>query len=122
MKIKITHDVFNITNRLKHIDKDYFVLFNTKIQKYEVHNSCFANTYCLTLPFNSLDSRAIDYVLKSQKVDEMIEEIESNNLKIEKSNNQIIEDRVKYQLKEIYDYSSKKVVGVDADAYKYKWC
>lgn len=122
MKIKLEHDVFNITKRLKQINKAYFVLYNTKSQKYEIHNQNYQNTYCLTLPFNQLDARTIDYVLKSQNVEQMLLEIEENNLKLEKSNKQLIEDRTKYQLNEIYNYANKKVVDFNGNAYKFKWC
>lgn len=122
MKIRLNHDVFNITNRLKQINEGYFVVFNTLNDKYEVHNEKYKNSYCLTLPFSALDSRAIDYVRRSENVEEVLEEIESNNSKLEMQNKKIIEDRSKYQLKEIYDYANKKCVDFDGNAYKFNWC
>ena len=122
MKIKIQHDVFNIVNRIKQINAGYFVMFNTKNQKFEIHNKNYKNTLCLTLPFNQLDCRAIEYVLKSQNVEQMLAEIENNNLKIEKSNKEQLQDRTTYQLNEIYNYANKKVVDFDGNAYKFEWC
>ena len=122
MKIKIQHDVFNIVNRLKQINSGYFVMFNTQTEKFEIHNNNYKNTLWLTLPFNQLDCRAINYVLKSQNVEQVLLEIENDNLKLEKSNKEKLEDRTTYQLNEIYNYANKKVVDFDGDAYKFEWC
>ena len=63
MKIKLSSDVYNISNRVKNIDKDYYVLFNTSNAKFEIHNkSQIGSTYCLTLPFNELDERALNLI------------------------------------------------------------
>lgn len=122
MKIKIEHDVFNIVNRLKTINKNYFVLFNLKTKKFELHNKSTKNTLCLILPFERLDARTITHVLKSEKIDECLKEIEIVNEKISKSNKEKLEDKVKYQLKEIYDFASSKVKNFDGNAYKFDWC
>lgn len=82
MKIRIDNDVYGISKRIKYIDKDYYVQYNTSKQKFEVHNSSqLVNTYCLTLPFNELDERALNYVRKTQStnIDEILEKIENDN-------------------------------------------
>lgn len=122
MKVKITHDVFNIVKRLKAINKNYFIMFNTKTNKYEIHNLKYKNTLCLVLPYNALDNRAITYVLKSERVEEQLELIEKTNLKIEKSNKEKLNDKINYQLKEIYSYANKKVNDFDGDGFKFNWC
>lgn len=68
MKIKIENDVFDIAHRLKSIDSGYFVVYDTVRQKYEVHNTGnIGNTYCLTVPYKSLDARVVDLVNKTRK-------------------------------------------------------
>lgn len=121
MRIKITHDVFNIAKRIKQINKNYFIMFNTKSENFEVHNKSYKNTFCLCLPFKNLDSRVITYVLKSEKVEECFEEIEKNNSKLEKSKQNKIKDMVNYQLKEIYDYANKKATDFNGNAFKTNW-
>ena len=89
MKIQIFNDVYNISNRIKNIDRDYYVVYNTSKQKFEIHNSSQIGTsYCLTLPYNELDERALKYVLKSStnNIDEILEKIENNNNSIESAN------------------------------------
>lgn len=82
MKIKLMHDVFNISKRIKEIDKYYYIVFNTLAKKFEVHNSMqIGSSFCLTLPFDELDERTIDYVYKtkSENIDKILEQIEKEN-------------------------------------------
>lgn len=88
MKIKLKSDNLFITDRLKEIDNSYFVLYDTKTKKYQLHSDCQSETsYCLTFPFNSLDNRAIDFALKSrvQNKKKIFDEIEKENEKFIKS-------------------------------------
>lgn len=85
MKVQILNDVYNIAKRIKDIDKNYYIMFDTSTHKFEIHNSNqIGSSYCLTIPFNELDERTLKYVLKTQSVniDEILNEIEQdNNLK-----------------------------------------
>ncbi|HEY8423462.1 MAG TPA: hypothetical protein VIL23_01715 [Clostridia bacterium] len=68
MKIKIENDLYDIANRLKSIDSGYFVVFDTERKKYEIHNTNnIGNTYCLTVPYDCLDARAVDFVNKTRR-------------------------------------------------------
>ena len=89
MKIQINFDVYNISKRIKDIDRDYYVVYDTSKQKFEVHNSKqIGSTYCLTLPYCELDERSLDYVLKTQStnVEEILEKIENDNKILESTN------------------------------------
>lgn len=82
MKIKLTFDVYNISKRIKEIDKDYYIVFNTSNSKFEVHNSSQNfGSYCLTLPYKTIDERVLEYVQKtsSANMDYILNEIQSNN-------------------------------------------
>lgn len=82
MKIKIESDVYNISKRIKVIDKDYYVVFNTLTKKFEIHNSSqLGSTYCLTLPYSELDKRTLDYIhkTKSSNLDYILEKIDNDN-------------------------------------------
>lgn len=81
---KIYSDCLDITKRLKEIDRGYFVVFNLKRKKLELHNSLQSDdTFCLTIPYNTLDERTITLALKTrkEKQDELFEEIEAENEK-----------------------------------------
>ena len=89
MNIKINHDVYDISNRIKNIDRNYFIVFNTSKQKFEVHLSHqMGGSYCLTLPFKNLDEQTLKYVLSSQtiNIDEILEKVENNNNLLESAN------------------------------------
>ena len=68
MKIKILNDVYNISKRIKYIDKDYYIVYDTSKHKFEVHNSNQSGgSYCLTLPYKELDERSLKHVRSSQR-------------------------------------------------------
>ena len=82
MKIKIYSDVYNISKRIKDIEKNYYIVYNTITKKFEIHNSAQKDTsYCLTLPYLELDERTLNYVnkTKSENIEKILEEIEKNN-------------------------------------------
>jgi len=86
MLIEIKNDVYNISKRIKKIDKDYIVFYNTSKNKFEIHNlGQIGGSYCLTLPFDSLDERTIKHVRKtsSANIDEILEKIENENKVLE---------------------------------------
>lgn len=80
-------DCLEIVRRIKAIDEDYCVIFNISTQKFELHNrSQCGGSYCLTFPFDTLDERAVDFVLKTrvQNSDRLFEEMERENRDLEK--------------------------------------
>ncbi len=82
MKIKILNDVYDIANRIKFIDKGYFIVFNTSKKNFEIHNSKqIDSTFCLTLPFKTLDIRALKYVFETQSknIEKILNRIETEN-------------------------------------------
>lgn len=82
MIFKLKSDLYNISKRIKKIDKGYYVVFNTVTKKFEIHNSLqLGSTYCLTLPYAELDERALKYVhkTKSENIEKILEQIEKDN-------------------------------------------
>lgn len=97
MLIRIDTDCMFITNRLREIDSSYFVVFNSKQNRYEVHSKRQAeNTFCVGLPFSQLDERTITFVLKTriENIEKIIENIEKENKKIEKQNQNMIFEKI----------------------------
>lgn len=81
MKIEVKNDVFDIVKRIKNIDADYFVMFDTKRQVFELHcKNQYQNSFCLTL-YECLDERSISKTLmtRKQNKDKLFEEITKNN-------------------------------------------
>lgn len=82
MRLKINSDVYGISKRIKYIDKNYYIVYNTSTGNFEVHNSAQIGTsYCLTLPFSALDERTLNYVhqTKSANIDNILANIENAN-------------------------------------------
>ncbi len=99
MKITIENDTFFVSDRIKEIESNYFIVYDTQKQKYEVHyKGQEPDTYCLTLPFDELDSRTVDYVFKTQisKAKELFDEMERENDKlIKREQKRVLEQSLK---------------------------
>ena len=108
MKIKIESDVFDISKRIKEINEGYFIMYNLDNCKYELHCNNQPNSYCFSYPFENLDFKFIDMIYKTniEHIDNIIQEIDNNNDKIEKNANSIVRDKSNYMLKEIFDFSN----------------
>lgn len=86
MLIEIKSDPLFVTDRLKELDQDYYLVFNTIKHKYEVHNhSQISCSYCLTYPNPALDERLLELVKKTRRenLNELMKEIDKANEKIE---------------------------------------
>ena len=85
---EIKSDVFDIAKRIKSIDKNYFVVLNKTKNRFEVHYKRNKNTYELTIPYKTLDARAVEFVRKTavQNKEKIFEEIEKSNEKLERQN------------------------------------
>ena len=104
--IKINSDAFDIVNRLKEIDSNYFIVYNTFLKRYEVHNSGqFVNTFCLTVD-GSLNCLVVDKVLKTrrQNIDKLLKQIEEYNKKSETEKQRKFKDEVHFKLSDTYSY------------------
>lgn len=92
--IQIFTDPFFICQRLKEIDRSYFVMFDLEKKNYQLHSSeQRGNSYCLTFPFDCLDARAVEHARKTRVENEekIIEEIDRENKRLEKK---LIKDEI----------------------------
>ena len=104
--IKINADVFDITTRLKEIDNNYFIVYNTNLKRYEVHNSGqYLDTFCLTVD-GKLNCLVIDKVLKTrrQNIAKLLKQIEQNNKKLENEKQRKFKDELHFKLTDSYSY------------------
>lgn len=63
---QVTRDLYDISRRIREIDRFYRIMFDCRSEKFEVHNLRQAgNTYCLTVPFDRLDERTLTLVRKT---------------------------------------------------------
>lgn len=76
----VKNDLFGIARRLKAIDKDYFVVYSYRKDRYEVHNKGNkGNTFCFSAA--SLDERVITKARQTrrERVKELFFQIERDN-------------------------------------------
>jgi len=77
-----------IPERLREMDPNYFLVFNTRTQKYEVHNlSHKGNTYGITIYYDELDYRTL-YVTRASDLryrKNLFREIDEHNKKLEQA-------------------------------------
>mgnify|MGYP001000667952 CR=1 FL=1 len=126
MLIPIETNVYNIPERLKEIDKDYFVVFNTEAQQFEVHNlGQIGNTLALNIPYDELDNRTIDLVQKTriENAKKIFDEIDRQNLKLEIDSSKKWKDVTDQQLREMHRYvtNHESKETIPDDAYTTRW-
>lgn len=83
----IDDDMFGVCRRLRSIDDGYRIFRNYKTGKFEVHNVNDTITLCLVLPYETLDERTVNHVLRTrvERAQALIEEAERHNAALEKA-------------------------------------
>lgn len=100
MKFLIKNDLFNIFERIKNYDNNYFVIFDTNLSKFQVCTDKFQIDktpeyiegnklyYVLTFPYQELDVRSINYLYQTEikNIDLLIKNLNQQNDILEKTN------------------------------------
>lgn len=96
MLLQIKSDNNFIVQRLKEIDATYYVVFNTKTKKYEVHSNEQLVPFCFQVPYDSLDERTILYARKtrSSRQSQLIKEIDQQNETLQNQQNQTTKNEI----------------------------
>jgi len=83
----IENDLFSVADRLREIDPDYFLFYRYRTGKFEVHSRAQrGSSLAVTLPFERLDCRAVEYVLKTrvENAAALLSEMERHNERLER--------------------------------------
>ena len=78
----ISSDVYGIADRIKDIDRNYVIYFNTAKGGFEVHNlSQPDGSFCLNLPYKFLDERTLKLVRETNtaNIELIINKINNDN-------------------------------------------
>lgn len=105
-KTPVVTNVFLIPERLRELDEGYFVLRNHETKQFEIHHSGQPyNTYCLSVPYEELDERTLNFVRKTMicHAEKLLAEMEEHNQKIREQQNAIPEEATQ-KLKETVSY------------------
>lgn len=105
--IPVVSHVMDIPVRLKELNRAFFVMFNTKSQKYEIHcaDQPFETLACV-LPFDELDARAIAYVRENSaaRLETIVREIEEHNERLVAKAEADMMDKANYKMRETFNY------------------
>lgn len=91
----IENDMFNISKRIKRINKNYCLVFNLKTKNYELYfKNGFSFERELVLNFDFLDFRTIKKVIetRTRNLEKLIKKIEEENKKLEEKNIENLKD------------------------------
>ena len=91
MKIEIKKDLFDISKRIKKINKNIKIKYDLNKRKYELFINDEKKVF-LTIPYQELDERTLIYLSKHLKTsnEKILEEIELENHKRENQINEKI--------------------------------
>lgn len=105
--VVIKNDVYDIAARIKEIDKEYYVIYNISLKRFEVHNiRNKPSSLAVVLPYDNLDARAVRYVMKTRihRINQIAAEIELNNLRLEQAKERKVIDETGYKVKHLSNY------------------
>jgi hypothetical protein len=109
MLIPVETNVYCIPERLKEIDPDFYVVFNTETQKFELHRENHTwDTLELNIPYDELDARTIELVKKNkiENAKKIFAEIDKHNEMLQKKRWEEAIDEANQKAKEIYRYAA----------------
>lgn len=112
---RITGDLYDIADRLKEIDPSYFLIYNTELDRYEVHSDKnIHSTLCLVSPYKYLDQRLLALVRETrrERARQLFAEMERTNAAIEQAAQKEQEEKNREVLSEIVKYAK----GADISA------
>lgn len=100
----IENDLFDISNRIKNIDRDYVIYRNMQNKKFELHNTRYSPSLQLVLPFDELDMRTIDYAVNTrvENIKKVAEEMEKENQRLEKENYTKMQNDILERVENVY--------------------
>lgn len=80
MRIKIKNDLFDISDRVKEINPNYEIFYDTEKKKFVLMKGKLVSSI---LPYETLDVRTLDYVYKTraENGENLLKEIDSYNEK-----------------------------------------
>jgi len=110
-RIPVTSHVTDIPARLKALAPGYFVMFNTRAQRFEIHDAAQrGGTLACVLPFDALDSRAVEYARRYHvsRLAETAGEVDAFNERLEREAREKYLERAAGKTREALTYLEKR--------------
>ena len=106
-RIPVLSNVYDIPVRLKTLNRDFFVMFNRRKQKFEIHcASQVGDTLACVLPFDELDARAIAYAREhsAERLEQIAREVDAYNERMLAASEREMLDKANYKMRETFNY------------------
>lgn len=83
MLINIKNDLYDISSRIKEIEENYSIKYDTEKEKYLLFRN---GKYQLAFPFKHLDARALDYAWETrlENLDYMLKKVDRHNAELQR--------------------------------------
>ena len=110
-RIPITSHVTDIPARLKEIRDEYFIMLNTRTQRFEIHDASQPDgTLACALPFDALDARTLEYARRYHvsRLAETAREIDDFNERLEREAQKRHLERAADRTREALNYLKDK--------------
>ncbi len=103
--VRIENDLYDISDRAREIDPDYYIVYNTAKKRYEAHNSRCRPSICLVIG-KVLDARTLTKLRETHisRLNAIIEGIEKANHCLEKSKESSLRDEATYKTDRLCRY------------------
>ena len=90
----ITNDLYDIADRLRAVNDNYVVYYNTDKSRFEVHDGAKGNME-FVVPYDELDARTVEYALHTrvENAKRIIEEVEESNRRLEEVQTKLAVER-----------------------------
>ncbi len=109
--IEVETNVFSIPQRVKAYNKDLFVVWNAKHERFEIHNHANrGTTFCFAVPYKELDCRVLELIRKGDvrnRGDSIYKEMHEHNRKLEEQNERERKHWIDTAVKESRPYFQK---------------
>ena len=110
-RVPVTGHALDIPQRLKELDERYFIVLNTRAQKYEIHyEQPWGDTLECVLPYEALDERTIRHVREHdiRRRDELVREMEEHNRRMEEAAVKNYLDEAAERTREAFQYVRRR--------------
>ena len=78
---RIEGDVCDISRRIREVEPEYFIVYNRRLGRYELHDGLCGVTFACVLPFDELDARSLRYArrMRVERINRLLEELDREN-------------------------------------------
>lgn len=110
----VTSNVYDIPARLKEYDPSFFIVYNNKYERLEVHSlENKGSTFCMVVPYEELDERILVLIRRNDlktRGRAIFKELDKDNERLEKSREREKANYLESASKEMYYHFKKAVI------------